>query len=373
MAKTRLCVDINCGQISGVLMKITRKGIRAIKSFTIDNPGYDFYKGSIYEVENIAEEIKFAMAHKRISAKEVIVCTNHQDIVLEEAVIPVANNGIYKDHAVRLEERSKRESKSKLKATYLKGQVLIDTSNMANIVTVLMPQYVVDRCQALASYLNMKLVGLVDSGCAACIAYKKHLGLKHFVIDLREEGTYIYFVDNGIIRAKEFVPFKSSSVIELVKENRSCKSFSAATKLMQDDMILLTAQRLNNEPYKKLGSESHALIQNLCKTIDLTIQKILTRLHTDFNDISLVGIGASFAGIEMIMSSKFGVPVTALANKINDVDCDNMESDTYYDVSIHDILAASALPEANLLWIDNYRIGDGNSLLDIIYRFLFGD
>ena len=373
MARTRLCVDINCGQISGVLMKVTRKNIRAIKSFTIDNPGYDFYKGSIYEVENIADEIKFAMAHKRITAKEVVVYTNHQDMVLEEAVIPVSNNGIYKEHAVRLEERSKRESKTKLKATYLKGQVLIDTSNMANIVTVLMPQHIVDRCNALASYLNMKLVGLVDSGCAACIAYNKHLGQKHFVIDLREEGTYIYFVDNGAIRAKEFVPFKSSSIIELVKVHRSCSSFSAATKLMQDDMILLTAQRLNNEPYKKLGSESHELIQNLCKTIDLTMQKILTRLHSDFTGISLVGIGASFAGIDMVMSSKFSMPVTILATAINDVDCDNMDTDLYYNVSIHDVIASSALPEVNLLWIDNYRIGEGNSLLDMIYRFLFGD
>ena len=373
MAKTRLCVDINCGQINGVLIRYDRKSTRAIKAFTIDNPGYDFYKGSIYEIENIAEEIKFSLSYKKINVKELIVCTNHQDMVLEEAIIPVAQNGIYKDHAVRLENRAKQESKVPLKATYLKSQILIDTSNMANIVTVLMPQYIVEKCKSLASYLNMKLVGIADSGVSSCLAYKPTLKDKTFVVDLREDGTYVYFVDSGIIRAKEFVPFKSSAIVKILQKHKNCKSFPAAAQMLQDDMIILTAQRQNNDPYKKISSETFELVQSLSKMLDLTMQKLATRLHTDFKDVVLVGIGASFSGMATALSNKLKVPVSVLTERLMEINCSDIEYENFYHSATHDVLASSANPDANLLWIDNYKVGKQNSLLDIIYRFLFGE
>ena len=373
MAKTRLCVDVNNGQISGVLVKVSKKGIRAIKSFTIDNHGYNFYNGCIYEVENIADEIKFELNRKRIYAKEVVVCVNHQDILFEEAVVPVTTNGIYKEHTNRLETRAKRESKTSIKVSYLKNQVLIDTSNMANILTVIIPQHVLDRCQSLASYLNMKLVGIADSGCAACIAYGQQHYNKSFVVDLREDGTYIYFMDNGHIRAKEYIPFKSANIVGLVKKHRTGESFISAVNILHKDMIILTAQRQSNDAYQKLGSESYEQVTNLSKMIDLTIQKILGMLHSDFQAVELTGLGASFSGINKALEQKLGVPVTTISKNKLSVDCSEIKGEKYYISQIHDVIAASALPAANLLWIDGHTIGTGNSLLDKIYRFFFGE
>lgn len=373
MAKTRLCVDINNGQISGVLIKTSRKEIRAIRAFTIDNPGYDFYKGSIYEVENIADEIKFELTRKRIHVKDVVVCLNHQDIVLEEAVIPVTTNGIYKEHTHRLEQRAKSESKTAIKATYLKSQIFIDTSNMANIITVLLPQSLVDRCKSLASYLNMTLVGIADSGCAACLAYMQDLEEKSFVVDLREDGTYIYFVDKGAIRAKEHIPFKSANIVNLVMKHRTCSSFNSAVRILGEDMILLTAQRQNNDPYTKLGSESFEQVQNMSKMVDITIQKILTKLHATYSKVYLTGVGASFIGMDTILSKKLNVPVEVISKCESTVNCYDMHYEKLYASAVHDAIATAAAPAANLLWIDNHRLGSGNTLLDIIYRFLFGE
>jgi hypothetical protein len=96
-------------------------------------------------------------------------------------------------------------------------------------------------------------------------------------------------------------------------------------------------------------------------------------LHTDFKDVVLVGIGASFSGMATALSNKLKVPVSVLTERLMEINCSDIEYENYYHSATHDVLAASANPDANLLWIDNYKVGKQNSLLDIIYRFLFGE